>query len=140
MTKFTADRTYFNTLRISYDTCKQIDELLWNMIMEASDMLYTDALEYYASVREAAKRRIDPSEAIFKDLYEFFKRGSYKTDEPTKKQLKRDFDALEKGRKNGRLLVENEMPKTTGGKRKVIDETYKDTARFKGSEEGDFSD
>ena len=63
-----------------------------------------------------------------------------KENEPTEKQLKRDFDALLKGRKDGKLLIENEKPKTTGGKRTVIDETYKDTNRFKETEEGDIED
>jgi hypothetical protein len=135
--KFQADNQYFTSLRSAFDVMRQVQEIVWNIIIEASDVVYTDALEYYASVREAAKRRVDPAETLYNDLFAFFKRGSRPTEEPTQKQLKRDFDALEKGRKNGRLLIENEMPKTTGGKRKVIDETYKDTARFKGTEEGD---
>jgi hypothetical protein len=36
------------------DTAQQVHELLWNITIEAADVVYTDALEYYASVREAA--------------------------------------------------------------------------------------
>ena len=140
LSKFQDDNNYFLALRSIFDVTRQVQEILWNIIMEASDVLYTDALEYYAQVSDAAKRRVDPAETLKADLASFFKRGSYKSDEPTEKQLKRDFDALERGRKNGRLLIENVKPKMTGGKRKVIDETFKDTAQFKESEEGDFSE
>jgi hypothetical protein len=34
------------------------------------------------------------------------------------------------------LVIENEKPKLTGGKHKFIDETFKDTAEFKETEEG----
>jgi hypothetical protein len=123
-----------------YDIVTSVKEILWNVVLQASDILYTDALEYYSQVGDAAKRRIDPAETLYNDLKIHFKRESYKSDEPTEKQLKRDFNALEKGKKNGRLVIENEMPKTTGGKRKVIDETWKDDARFKGTEEGNIEE
>jgi hypothetical protein len=42
------------------------------------------------------------------------------TDEPTKKQLKKDFNALEKGKKDGEIIIKNVSPKTTGGKREII--------------------
>ena len=71
-----------------------------NVIIESSDVICTDGLEYYAGVREA----------------------------------------LYKGRKNGKLLIENEMPKTIAGKRTVVDETFKDTALFKKSDEGEIKD
>jgi len=62
------------------------------------------------------------------------------TDEPTKKQLKRDFNALEKGKKDGEIVIKNVSPKTKGGKREVIDETFKDSARFKGTVDGDIEE
>jgi len=71
--KFQQDNNYFLALRSSFDMIRQVQEILWNVIIEASDVLYTDALEYYAGVREAAKRRVDPAETIFKDLSAFFK-------------------------------------------------------------------
>jgi hypothetical protein len=38
-------------------------------------------------------------------------------DEPTEKQLKRDVNALRKGKKDGEVTIKNISPKTTGGKR-----------------------
>ena len=110
------------------------------MIIESSDVICTDGLEYYAGVREAAKRRVDPAETLHADLSAFFKRRARTREEPTEKQLRREFEALYKGRKNGKLLIENEMPKTIAGKRTVVDETFKDTALFKKSDEGEIKD
>ena len=62
------------------------------------------------------------------------------TDEPTEKQLKRDFNALEKGKKDGEITIKNVSPKTTGGKREVIDETFKSKASFKETDEGEITE
>jgi hypothetical protein len=40
-----------------------------------------------------------------------------------------------KGRKDGKVVIENISPKTTGGTRKVIDETFKGSAQFKETDE-----
>ena len=59
---------------------------------------------------------------------------------PTKKQALRDFKALESGKHDGILVIENRKPKLTGGKRKIVDETFKDTAEFKETEQGEIKE
>ena len=66
--KFNDDHSHFVELRSLFDTGRQIQELLWNLIMQSADMVYTDALEFYDSVRSAAKRRIDAAESIHQEL------------------------------------------------------------------------
>ena len=61
-------------------------------------------------------------------------------DQPTKKQLKRDINALERGKKDGEIIIRNVSPKTTGGNREVIDETYKSRAFFKETGEGSITE
>jgi len=134
--RFGNDIEYFLAFRSIFDLTRQIQEKMWNVVLQSSDIAYTDALEFYASVREAAKRRVDAAETIFNDLSVFFKRKRSEGNEPTEKQLKRDFDSLLHSKKDGKIVVENIKPKLTGGKHKVIDETFKDTARFKETEEG----
>ena len=52
--------------------------------MEASDVIYTDTLEYYSQVNDARKRRIDPAETLWQDLRTLFERPSRtKEDKPT---------------------------------------------------------
>ena len=87
-------------------------------------MVYTDALEFYDSVRSAAKRRIDAAESIHSELAVFFERGRYKGEEPTEEELKRDMNALLHGKRDGKIVIENVKPKITKGKRKVIDEKF----------------
>jgi len=55
---------------------------------------------------------------------------------PTEKQVKRDFNAVRKGKKDGEIIIKNVSPKTTGGNREVIDETFKVKGAFKESGEG----
>jgi hypothetical protein len=72
--------------------------------------------------------------------------GPHGTEEqPTEKKIKRDVNALLHGRiglksADGEVIIKNIRPKTSGGKHEVIDETFKDTASFKESEEGSLTE
>jgi hypothetical protein len=122
------------------DVVTQIREQLWNITIQSSDIAYTDALEFYASVREAAKRRVDAAETLNNALAVFFKHHRTETEQPTEKQALRDFKALEHGKHDGILVIENRNPKLTRGKRRIIDETFKDSAEFKDTIEGDIKE
>jgi len=142
--RFGEDIQYFMDFRSLVDLTAQIREKLWNITIQPSDIAYTDALEFYASVREAAKRRVDAAETIFNELSPFFRSHGRRMEDsetpPTKKQALRDFKALESGKHDGILVIENRKPKLTGGKRKIIDETFKDTAEFKEIEQGEIKE
>jgi hypothetical protein len=86
-------------------------------------------------VREAAKRRIDGAETIYKDLESFFKRKRASSDEPTEKELKRDINALLHSKRDGKIIIENVKPRASGGKHKVIDEKFQSSRRLKETEE-----
>jgi hypothetical protein len=135
--KFSDDMAQFTGLRNLLDLSKQIEELLWNLTIQASDMAYTDALEFYSQIQDAARRRIDAAESPYAELHGFFRHGRRTADDPTEAEVERDIHSLLKGRKDGKVVIENISPKTSGGKRKVIDETFKDTAQFKETEEGE---
>jgi len=66
--RFSDDHEYFCRLRGLSDSTRQIDEVLCNIRAQASDADYTNSLDYYASSREAAKRRVDGAETIYNDL------------------------------------------------------------------------
>jgi hypothetical protein len=138
--KFQRDLDLFNSVRSLVEVCRSLEEKAWNFNIEASDMVYTDALEYYSQVQDAAERRIDSAESIYKELHDFFRRGPIESDEPTQKKSKSDFNAVLKGKKDGVVMVKNIKPKTTGGKHEVIDETFKDSAQFRETESGDIED
>ncbi|GBU29446.1 hypothetical protein R84B8_03011 [Treponema sp. R8-4-B8] len=133
---------YFVTLRTIFDACSQLREFIRNMVVEAADITFTDAGEFYKAVQEAARRRIDGAETIYNDLRVFYKRSG-RTDangEPieTEKKAVRDFKAISKGKKEGIIKAENIKPKLVGGKHEIIDETFKETGSFKKTEEGEF--
>jgi len=138
--KFQADLNMFNAIRSLVEVCRSLEEKAWNINVESADMIYTDALEYYSQVQDAANRRIDSAESLYVELHGFFRRGSMETENveaaPTRKQLKRDINALERGKKDGEIIIKNYSPKTAGGKREVIDETFKSKTSFKESDEG----
>jgi hypothetical protein len=135
--KFKYDEDYFNNCRILHETCTQIREILWNLTLQSADIVYTDALEYYAAVREAAKRRIDGAETIYKDLETFFKYRKAANGVPTEKKLKSDMSALYHSKRSGRVVVESAGPEVSGGKRKVLDEKFDDSKRFKETDDED---
>jgi hypothetical protein len=138
--KFQADLDLFNAIRELLTACRSLEEKAWNVNVESADMIYTNALEYYAQVQDAANRRIDSAESLYAELHGFFSRGPMVTDQPTEKQVKRDFNSVRKGKKDGVVTVRNISPKTTGGNREVIDETFKSRASFKETGEGSISE
>ena len=140
--KFQRDLDLFNAVRSLVDVCRSLEEKAWNINTEAADMVYTDALEYYSQVQDAADRRIDSAESIYLELRELFRNmGPHGTEDgaPTQKQAKKDFNAVMKGTKEGKVGAKNVKPKIIGGKREIIDETYKDSAAFKETEEGEIT-
>jgi hypothetical protein len=63
----------FNAIRSIVEVCRSFEEKAWNINVESSDMIYTDALEYYSQVQDAARRRIDSAESIYNELHGFFR-------------------------------------------------------------------
>jgi len=133
--KFQNDLDLFNAVRSLVEVCRSLEEKAWNINVEASDMVYTDALEYYSQTQDAARRRVDSAESIYNELHGFFRsHGNRNRDEPTEAEVERDVKALLKGKKDGKVVVENVKPKMSGGKHKVIDEHFTDSAEFKETE------
>jgi len=139
--RFGTDIQYFVDFRTLTDLVTQIREKLWNITIQSADIAYTDALEFYASVREAAKRRVDAAETLFNALSPFFRhpRSHMENGEetPTKKEVLRDVKGLESGKHDGKIVIENFSPKLKGGSRKIVDDTFKDSAKFKDDIEGE---
>jgi len=139
--RFGQDLQYFLDFRTLVDLVTQIREKLWNVTIQSADIAYTDALDFYASVREAAKRRVDAAETLHNILSPFFRgmgvRGKEGEEVETEKKEIRDVKALIHGKHDGKIVVENFKPQLTGGIHKVEDQTFKDTAKFKGSIDGE---
>jgi hypothetical protein len=83
---------------------------------------------------------VDAAETIHNALSPFFRRRHGETEAETEKQELRDFKGLLHGKHDGKLVIENIKPKLTGGKHKVLDETFRDTAKFKDSIDGEITE
>ena len=110
-------------------TAQEVIDLATDARIAYSSELFRFALSFYDNVKQAATiSRMPEALAIFRTLNPFFKRGSRTTangGEPTEKQLLKDAKALIKGKKDGKLLLENEIPHAEHGKHVVIDEMGK---------------
>ncbi|GBU27600.1 hypothetical protein R84B8_01134 [Treponema sp. R8-4-B8] len=137
--QFQESYEYFVTLRSLLDACTQLREFIWNLVVQAADITFTDAGEFYKAVQEAARRRIDGAETLYRELSPFFKHNIRRTENgeevETKKEALRDVKGLINGKKEGKFVIENIKPKLIGGKHKIIDETFKEKATFKETED-----
>jgi hypothetical protein len=118
----------------------QVHEKLRNIDIECNDVFYTDGLDFYASVREAYKRRVDGAETLYNDLKSSFNRKKSPNAPETEKQQLRDAKAIIRGTREGKFEAVNIKPKAAGGVHKVIDEKFANTARFKETEEGEIDE
>jgi len=118
-------------------TLRQLSRLNSDLFLIISDEAFRLALMYYNLVRDASRRRVPGAEAIFQVLQLFFRRQRRSADEPTEMEVKHDVNALLHGKKDGKIVIENETPHTTGGKHLVLDETQKNKINFRESGSGE---
>jgi len=90
-------------------------------LLITGDAGYRLALMYYSSVRDASKKRVPGAEAVFRALQMFFRRSRRMGDEPTEAEVERDVKALLHRKKSGKIIIENEKPRLSGGKHLVVD-------------------
>jgi len=108
-----------------------------DLLLIAGDEAYKLALLYYGSLREQARRGVQGAQQTFRILQPFFRTGRRPGEEPTEHEVERDLKALLHGKKDGKIVIENERPHLVGGKHVVVDETHKERAAFKETESGE---
>jgi hypothetical protein len=138
--RFTRDYDYFKRVRSLLEMTDQIRELLWSITIEAADVVYTDALEFYNTVKEAGRRRVDGAESVYRKLERFFKHARRAGEEPTKKQQLRDAKALINSKRDGKIIIENVNPKMIAGKHKIVDEKFADSAVLHETKDAEFKE
>jgi len=127
----------FELIRNLNLTIQQISRLMGDIQLILGEELYQLALSYYGSVASAARRHVPGAQELFDFLKPFFSRRRIVSEEPTKRQLERDFHALEHGAKTGEIIIQNEGDKVVKGRRTVIDETHKPEGHWKETAEGE---
>jgi hypothetical protein len=120
------DEVHFKQAMLSQVTALSLS--LSSSLRVDSDIAYHCALEYYNSLKAAAKNNIIDAKSEYNYLKTFFKRTKRKTrvGQPTEKQLKKDVKSLLKGTKEGTIVIKNENPTTSGGKRTITDTAHTD--------------
>ncbi|MDR3142528.1 MAG: hypothetical protein LBU37_12515 [Tannerellaceae bacterium] len=123
----------FSHKRTLLTRVQQFEQQVSDSMLRTSDADYRNALGYYASVKEAARQRVPGAEAEFKLLANYFKKSKSPKDaaNPTQAQIERDVAGLLHGTKEGRIVIENENARLSGGKRRLIDETHSEHAAGK---------
>jgi len=119
---------------------QQILRMTDDVLLQVSDEAFQLALGYYNTVKEAARRRQPGAEAVFRMLQPFFHRSRHTSGEPTENEVERDVRALLHGKKDGKIVIENQRPHMTGGKHVVVDETHKAHAAWKETESGEIDE
>jgi hypothetical protein len=121
-----------NSIR-NYDKCCDVsvilqafDRSVTNSALVYSTAAYTMSLIAYNTLKELSRRGDSAAAELFKALQPFFKKTKRDPAKLTEKKLEKEARALLRGKKEGRIVVENIKPKLTGGKRKVIDEAFTD--------------
>jgi hypothetical protein len=119
--KFREDYERLRQLQSVLAKCDQTRVLLWNITLQAADTAYSDALSFYGSAFQSAKRKVETAKAVYKGLFPFFKKTKRAGAAPAQKEVTRDFNAVLRGKKDGEVTVRNVKPKVIKGRREAVD-------------------
>jgi hypothetical protein len=145
--KSVPDDTYYKRYALHLNEFEQIRQLcimsqeLTNEIKKTEILMgnkvFEEALGYYNYLKALVRIKFAGGAELLGALSEFFKKKKPDIQRPTEKQLKRDFDAIVHGKKDGKIVVENISPKKTKGVHIVEDDVYKssETVKVKVDEE-----
>jgi hypothetical protein len=124
----------FNDVVEDYLFARDVAERMLSITNDVRDIMnifgniaFDFALAYYANVRSIANRTGDKTAvSVFQILQRFFSRKRTPTngEEPTEKQLERDFHALLHGHRDGEIVVRNQNPTVSGKVHEVLDDTH----------------
>jgi hypothetical protein len=131
LSEFKEALTDFHNKRKVYKSVQAFEEKIYNSMLRSSDVAFHNALDYYHSVKEAARHEDEAdanSDYILLSRYFKHDKPTKPGDEPTEAQLERDFHALLRGTKEGELTIRNENARTIGGKREIKDDAHKESA------------
>lgn len=128
MSKFSEAVQNIEAKRILAALLDQFSKTVSDSMLADNDSAFHDALDFYHSVRQAAKNRVPGAEVEFNVLKPYFKRSkaTHSVNEPTEAQIERDVRSLLHGAKEGKIVIKNENARTSGGVRTVLDDTRPD--------------
>ena len=96
-----------------------------DLLLLAGDDAFRLAGSYYATTRDGARRNVPEAGQVFQLLRLFWNRRRRTTEEPTEQELEREFNARMHGRKDGKIVIENESDSVVQGEKTIMDHTYR---------------
>jgi hypothetical protein len=131
----------FEEIRQLVFTLNQFQQLANDAMLLRADACYRLALRMYGSLREQARNKVKGADALFQALLKFFRRrrrpDEAGPEEPTEKELERDFHRMLHGTADGRIEIINERPRTSAGVHEAIDEVNSGHAAIKETRQGE---
>ena len=94
-----------------------------DLLLIAGNEAFRVANAYYTFAREGARQKNPEAAQVFEMLRLFWKRRRRTTGEPTEIEVRRDFNALMRGTKDGTITVSNESDSIIKGEKVLVDET-----------------
>jgi hypothetical protein len=135
LSAFTESNDDFIRKRTLNMVLQQFEKEVSDSMLDAGDIDYRHALDYYNTLKTASHQRIPGAETEFKMLSAYFKKTKPSTSDPTAAEVERDVRSLLHGTKEGRVVIENERPSVSEGKRKIVDEVHSEHLSVRESED-----
>lgn len=112
MDAYTADKDDFERKRALWTAINDFAQEVSDSMLEASDVVYRDSLAYYNTLKEAVKQKVAGAEGEFNLLKSYFTRpkASSSGAGPTEAQIERDVRSLLHGTKEGKIVIEKDIP------------------------------
>ena len=124
LTDLVASKHSIEALRDIQVVATEINRIVSDGLLIYGNEAWDQTLLFYTSVREQARRNVPGARELFERLNLLFRpRGREK--KITEPEIERDVKALLHGKKDGKIVIENERPHLEGGKHIVVDETNK---------------
>jgi hypothetical protein len=126
MPTYTANKDDFERKRALLAAVNDLAQEISDSMLVASDVVYRDSLAYYNTVKEAMKQKVAGAEGEFNLLKTYFAhtKSSSSDGKPTEAQLERDFHSLLHGTKEGKIVIEKDVPAVEKAKLTVLDNVH----------------
>lgn len=131
----------FEEIRQLVFTLNQFQQIANDTMLIRADACYRLALRVYGSLREQARNKVPGADALFQALLKFFRRrrrpDEAGPEDPTEKELERDFHRMLHGTADGKIEIINERPRISAGVHEAIDEVNTGHAAIKETKQGE---
>ncbi|MDR0559638.1 MAG: hypothetical protein LBG92_05675 [Prevotellaceae bacterium] len=124
LAQFSDDKDDFERKRELDSALSVFEKEAYDSMLVAGDVVYHDALAYYNTLKEAAKNKVPGAQHEFDLLKNYFHKSSSASAEPTEAQIERDVRSLLHGTKEGKIVIEKDIPAVEKAKLHVQDNVH----------------